>query len=186
MRWPFRRRKPAAEPIARPHREWARLAPLAPVGLRPEPEVASTSAFQSRLATRWQQPPILEPLGHEVSLSAPPGLTSSIVAPVQGYSNAPDLPLLPVAGAPPSVEDQPLKPFIRYDGLRGTRSSPAPLGAAEPSREPRSVEPAPQHRGAPLLEEPHAEEAPSAASSPPVEESPPLLRAAEPQPVEAP
>ncbi len=149
MRWPFSRRKPVAEaPTRRPHREWAGIEPLRPVGLRPEPEVASAHAFQSRLATRWQQEPILAPLGHELNLSAPAGLVSAVSKPVEGYANAPDLPILPVVGAaapapapviPPVPVVRPLKSFEEDVRPRPTTSAvpeahpepaPAPVTAA--------------------------------------------------------
>src|SRR5688572_29806718 len=100
--WPFRRRARDADETpagqeqaqaapARPEREWAGLPALHPVGLRSEPTLTDSGRFEAGLATRWRPPAILEPLGHEVNLSAPPGLTSGVVAPVEGYRNAPAL-----------------------------------------------------------------------------------------------
>ena len=178
MRWPFRRRREGTEQApatSRPSREWAGVAPLRPVGLRPEPEVASAARFQSTLATRWQQPPILAPLGHELNLTAPAGLTSGVVAPVQGYANAPDLPLprLAVAGG----DSQLPQASFHYPRPRGAvipvpESSPSP-SAAVPAEQVPSGEPppapepaAPESASAPpqvRLAEPHA---PSVESAP--------------------
>ncbi|MCW2503565.1 MAG: hypothetical protein JWO79_1849 [Actinomycetia bacterium] len=101
MVWPFRRKpatapevqaaevQPQAEP-QRAWREWTAVPPLEPVGLGGRP-VSDPDRFIGGLATTWQQAPILQPLGHELSLAAPAGLASGVVAPVEGYLDAPEL-----------------------------------------------------------------------------------------------
>ncbi|HEY4018817.1 MAG TPA: hypothetical protein VGM75_09035, partial [Pseudonocardiaceae bacterium] len=79
MRWPIRRRQaavPADEQITRPTDAWRTLPPLTGVlGAAPNTPVTE---FVRGLPSRWQQPPILDRLGHESRLDAPTGLVAGL------------------------------------------------------------------------------------------------------------
>lgn len=164
MRWPFRRREPEPEtgpaPV-RPYGEWAGLAPMSPPAARSE--ASDPIGFQAGLASRWHPPPMLQPLAHELNLSAPAGLVSGIVAPVRGY---PDAPELSWAGAP-------------------ERSAPPrlPLVPPSPAPKPKTEEPQPQSFIRDMPTAPTA--APERGPGRPRQEAPPEAPAA-PEPFTAP
>ncbi len=56
-----------------------------------DPRVMPDVSFRSTLPSTWTVPASLAPLGHDVSMSAPPGLLPSLLAPIEGYADAPEL-----------------------------------------------------------------------------------------------
>ena len=154
MRWPWQRRPADAGDAGdtgeqtraaaqRPRGQWRGVEPLQPVGGR-ELSAAEPLEFVRTLSTRWQVPPALEPLGHEVSITAPAGQVPVAGAPVTGYPDPPELvwaavPEVPAVDAPdtewrrtsPRVEQpeaQPVPPAL-----------PRPEVAAAPLPAPRSA-----------------------------------------------
>ena len=97
MRWPWQRRRDdeARDPVGgaatgapaasapRPRGQWRDVEPLQPAGAA-ELSAAEPLEFVRTLSTRWQVPPALEPLGHEVSITAPAGHVPVAGAPVTG------------------------------------------------------------------------------------------------------
>src|ERR1039457_5198899 len=78
MRWPFRSRGAArvqgdgpGEEAVRPSGEWREL-PAATSVLRPQP-TANSRGFVRTLPSRWRQPAVLAPLGHDVAAEPPGG-----------------------------------------------------------------------------------------------------------------
>jgi hypothetical protein len=103
--WPFDRRAgepadpvpqpadvaaPAGATVRRPNAEWRSVAPIRTV-TQDDPRVLPDVGFRSSLPTTWTVPASLGPLGHDVSLAAPAGLLPSLLAPVEGYADAPEL-----------------------------------------------------------------------------------------------
>ena len=83
MRWPFRSRGAArvqgdgpGEEAVRPSGEWREL-PAATSVLRPQP-TANSRGFVRTLPSRWQQPAVLAPLGHDVTADAPSGSVAGL------------------------------------------------------------------------------------------------------------
>src|SRR5689334_16083187 len=83
MPWPFRRRRGAPSPrnagtsaSERPLGGWRELPALAPV-IPPQPTSGSRQ-FVRTLPSRWQQPPALGPLGHDVRADAAGGTVSGL------------------------------------------------------------------------------------------------------------
>jgi hypothetical protein len=148
MVWPFRRRTVAEEPGGaepaespappqRAWREWAAVPALQPVGITTSGlTVSDAGGFPSTLATSWHQAPILQPLGHELSLCAPAGLTSGIVAPVEGYGNEPELTWRDVAEDAPAL---PQLPVVQAQAVP-IREVAAPEPPAEPRNRPLASE----------------------------------------------
>ena len=142
MRWPFRRRQARpdgsgpGETAARPSGEWREL-PAVGVLSSPQP-TAGSLGFVRALPSRWQQPPALGPLGHDVTAQAPGGLVSGLargvdlhVDPLAGPRRAARPPgevvTARLAGGPPPV-------------AHGWRAAPRP-GPASPGGSPQP------HRG---------------------------------------
>jgi hypothetical protein len=83
MRWPFRSRGAArvqgdgpGEEAVRPSGEWREL-PAATRVLRPQP-TANSRGFVRTLPSRWRQPAVLAPLGHDVTADAPSGSVAGL------------------------------------------------------------------------------------------------------------
>src|ERR1019366_8784493 len=83
MRWPFRSRGAArgrgagpGEEAVRPSGQWREL-PAATSVLRPQP-TANSRGFVRTLPSRWQQPAVLAPLGHDVTADAPSGSVAGL------------------------------------------------------------------------------------------------------------
>ena len=83
MRWPFRSRGAArvqgdgpGEEAVRPSGEWREL-PAATSVLRPQP-TANSRGFVRTLPSRWRQPAVLAPLGHDVTADAPSGSVAGL------------------------------------------------------------------------------------------------------------
>ena len=82
----------------RPTAEWASLAPMAPT-LAPDTRVSGEPTFRAELSSTWRVPTSVGPLAHGVDLRSPPGLLPTLLAPVEGYADAPGL-RWPVAAEP--------------------------------------------------------------------------------------
>ncbi|MDQ1644302.1 MAG: hypothetical protein QOJ50_486 [Cryptosporangiaceae bacterium] len=156
MVWPFRR-KPATAPEVqaqpepqRAWREWTAVPPLEPVGLGGRP-VSDPDRFIGGLATTWQQAPILQPLGHELSLAAPAGLASGVVAPVEGYLDAPELTW---PDAPADAPELPELAVVTPLPTRAVTVAEAPEGEQRQPRVQRPVTTPPR----PAAQEPAAED----------------------------
>ena len=159
MRWPWQRRRdddahdPAAgtaggapvPSVPRPRGQWRDVEPLQPAGAT-ELSAAEPLGFVRTLATRWQVPPALEPLGHEVSITAPAGHVPVAGAPVTGY---PDPPELVWAAVPEVAAEETADAGWRRAPARadGPAAEPAPLA---PPRSEVAVDPLPAPRSAPL------------------------------------
>src|SRR5215472_15477689 len=83
MRWPLRRRRDVRpegtgpdEDVARPSGQWRELPAVGDL-LPPQP-TAGSREFVQTLPSRWQQPPVLGRLGHDVTAQAPGGLVSGL------------------------------------------------------------------------------------------------------------
>src|SRR5207237_9163528 len=82
--WPFRRARSgnsAAQAVHTPsaRREWASVDPM-PLAVPPMTGTFGTAAFEAGLRSR-QAPTFLEPLGHDLSPTAPAGLVSGLATP---------------------------------------------------------------------------------------------------------
>ena len=98
MRWSFRSRGTApaqaggpGEQAVRPSGQWREL-PAATSVLRPQP-TANSRGFVRTLPSRWQQPAVLAPLGHDVTADAPggsvTGLAVGVDLPATGFPRPP-------------------------------------------------------------------------------------------------
>ncbi len=119
MRWPFGRTSPpgdgsanrapdsGADPaIVRPRDAWRSLPVIQRVVGRP-PTVAPARPFADQLATRQAPALALQPLGHEISSLASPGLVAGVVTPVgAAHSSRVDLPLQRAVEGGPGAEPE--------------------------------------------------------------------------------
>src|SRR5438132_299325 len=103
--WPLRRKAaPGSEHSPRPapasaaerggtsaaQAEWATLSPLGPEVSKVQP-VAEYETFKRSLSS-WRRPDLsVEPLGHEVSLEAPPGIVTGLVTRTVQRTDGPPL-----------------------------------------------------------------------------------------------
>lgn len=148
MRWPWQRHEteaaaggqeatpPVSELVSRPRGQWRGLQPLSTVTgavTGPAASAAEPLEFVRTLSTRWQVPPALEPLGHEVALTAPAGQVPVAGVPVQGYPEPPELVWAAVPDVVPG-ESGPLLAHpapVRHEGADGLRAavgtSPGPV-----------------------------------------------------------
>src|SRR5437899_1630949 len=76
---------------ARPRADWRSVPPLKTVAAGVETRVAKDKEFRTNLGSAWSVKPALSQLGHDVSLSAPAGLLPSLLSPVEGYPDPPEL-----------------------------------------------------------------------------------------------
>ena len=95
MVWPFRRGRgsaPAASggPVWSGCRDWASLPPIAPAVPAMELTIG-TSSFEAGLPSRQDQR-FLEPLGHQVSSSAPAGVITGLLSPTNTVPPSPGYP----------------------------------------------------------------------------------------------
>lgn len=128
--------------VPRPEAEWRAVPPMRTV-TQDDPRVMPDVGFRSALPSVWTVPASLAPLGHDVSMSAPTGLLPSLLAPVEGYADAPELRW-------PSI----VEPAAALDSLAVPAGSPRPTPAVimqEPTRrapveQTTDVEVAPQRR----------------------------------------
>lgn len=137
MRW-IRRRRGASEntdtsqvPEApkRPVGAWREVDPAA-MRVSAEPPTAGSAQFVKALPTRWQQAPILGPLGHDVTLDGPSGLMPDVARTVD-----------PLHGERPEF----VWPSVRKPRVAGARRARAVGPSAAVSR---SAWPTPLRRAA--------------------------------------
>lgn len=137
MRWIRRRRgasentdtSQAPEAPKRPVGAWREVDPAA-MRVSAEPPTAGSTQFVRALPTRWQQAPILGPLGHDVTLDGPSGLMPDVARTVD-----------PVRGERPEF----VWPSVRKPRVAGARRARAVGQSAAVSR---SAWPTPLRRAA--------------------------------------
>ncbi len=130
--------------MPRPRGQWRDVEPLQPAGAA-ELSAAEPLGFVRTLSTRWQVPPALEPLGHEVSITAPAGHVPVAGAPVTGYADPPELVW---AALPEDPAEAPRDAGWRRAPARAEQptTEPAPVVLPRPEV---VVEPLPAPRSAP-------------------------------------
>ncbi len=91
--WPFRRarsRDSATQAAPPARREWASAASM-PLMVQPMRSAFGTTGFEAELSSR-QAPTFLEPLGHDLSPTAPAGLVSGLATSTTGRKVPPASP----------------------------------------------------------------------------------------------
>lgn len=133
--WPFRRSDPpdspapgpaeSVPPAERPNpRAWASLPPIQRTVGEP-PLVAPAEPFLERVPGAHPLPPIVQPLAHEVSHVAPPGLVVAMPRSVPTLTSNVALTPRPVPARHRTIEAEP-----------GSPSADLPVAPSEPSRGP--------------------------------------------------
>src|ERR1700691_1165472 len=132
MRWPFRRLagpEPEVpgpgEPAARPSGEWRQLPA---VGVLSPQAIAGSHGLVRPRRSRWQQPPVLGQLGHDVTAQAPGGLVSGLARSV-GMPSERHATLVPGPGpgsaSPLTWPPAPVSRLSRNGQLAGPGPGPA-------------------------------------------------------------